>query len=176
MFKALVDDPELYARYFKPLESSVLAIPYEFKQEFLDILKIPVTLVASIDNPDSYKTMNAALVLVQAHRDRMAEMIFHLRSLIFKFEKTKKQVTNYLERKHYSFLSGVKDSTRKTAISVALAPLDSALEELEHLKDLGTLTSKRLEDVNWTIKGSNDIVTEYFNNCKAFNHWQTTQV
>jgi hypothetical protein len=160
--QVVMADPQYQTHYLSRVDDAALQIPTTYNMEIGEILSTPISLISNIDSPEDYKTLVAASSLVRMCKQRLAIIRHHLKGLAYEWGVLIRQATKFIEMKYYAPLSQVRVESKKAIIASALEPISSKVELLEYLVDSADLAQKHLDDINWAVKNSGDLVTNYY--------------
>jgi len=155
-------DPKLNAVYIAKIKDVKLQVPNDYEKDIRSILDTKIALITDINSPEDYKILVQAIALMKACKDRLAVINHHLKALHFQWSNIGRQAMRYIETNYYIQLNGVKDSIRKSVLTVAMEPIEEGIHKLKFLLDLSEQALNHLNDVNWAIKNSADMVSAYF--------------
>jgi len=155
-------DPRLMTSYIGKISDPSWKIPDDYEIEIREVLKTKITMISDINSPDDYKVLVQASCLIKMCKERLAFMVHHLKSLSFKWSNLSRQATRHIETNYYTQMNSVKDSIRKAVLTSALEPIEEGVYKLKYLLELAEGAQSHLNDVNWAVKDSASMVTNYF--------------
>lgn len=160
--QVVISDPHYQSMFLSCMDEGGMAIPAFYDMEIKEILDTPIALLTSIDSPEDYKTLVAAIGLVKICKQRTAIIRHHLKGLSYQWGKLLRQATKYIETKYFAQLANVRVETKKAIITNALEPITQKVEQVDYLVSCADLAQKHLDDLNWAVKNSSDLVSAYF--------------
>lgn len=155
-------DPRLTTTYISKIGDPTWKIPDEYEIEIRDVLKTRITMITDINSPDDYKVLVQATSIIKVCKERLAFMVHHLKSLLFKWSNLSRQATRHIETNYYSQMNSVKDSIRKAVLTSAVEPIEEGVYKIKYLLDLAESALSHLNDVNWAVKDSAGMITAYY--------------
>lgn len=155
-------DPQLKKHFLDQTDQAVWLIPDTYENEIKEILETNISILPNIDSPEDYKMLIQAMCVLKTCKERLAIIRHHLKGLQYRWDRLHKEALKFIGTKYYVQLNAVRDSTRKQLLIDSLEPITSGVEKLDYLLEVAEAAQKHLEDINWAIRNSSEMISNYF--------------
>lgn len=157
-------DPQLQ-KLFTRLKDPQYYIPNDYETTLKQIGDIRPTekgtLVSKVTTPEDLQTQLRLLSGVQNCLDHTHELNTSLYILQAKWKELYNAGLQIVMLNYFNELNDLKDGVRKIVVSIALQPIQTGIDRLEHLIELGERSHKHLTATNWNVKKASEIIQEY---------------
>jgi len=160
----VASNPQLAKKYLRLIEQPQLRIPENYEEEFRRILEQwrgEGSVISTIKGPDDFQTQVHLLALISALQSKTNEFMYHLYALSYQWKKIHRSANRFIQVTYYDKLFGLPENKRTIITSAALFPIKEGIERIENLMALGEVVKGQLSEVNWNVKETTKVMTEY---------------